>query len=284
MKKNRANRDLGSNTKNPKSLQEHQYTAWCFTLFFNRANRANRANILKCIFDSECNIYCFQDEICPSTEKIHFQGVIKLKTRMRMTQLKKFDPEIHWEPCKNFKASLIYCSDPIKRHELVWTKGFNPPEKLIYIKPEDFYEWQTDLINYIEKTKNNNREIIYIYDKNGNSGKTAITKYLCIEKNAISLSGKTADMFYACTIKPKIIIIDCPRSNIEYLNYTAIEKLKDGIFFSNKYESKMIIMNSPILIIFANEPPITCKMSEDRWRIIDLENYRINNLKITNEN
>jgi len=47
-----------------------------------------------------------------------------------------------------------------------------------------------------------------------------------------------------------------------------LESIKNGLFFSGKYESTQVVMNSPHLIIFANEPPDKSKMSADRWHIV----------------
>jgi hypothetical protein len=64
---------------------------------------------------------------------------------------------------------------------------------------------------------------------------------------------------------PRIIIFDIPRVNEGGVSYQAIEKLKNGYFFSGKYESGMCRFNSPHLIIFSNDPPVMEKLSEDRW-------------------
>ena len=50
----------------------------------------------------------------------------------------------------------------------------------------------------------------------------------------------------------------------------SIEEIKNGCFASSKYESKMVIMNSPHILCFANELPDTQKLSRDRWNLHDL--------------
>ena len=121
------------------------------------------------------------------------------------------------------------------------------------------------------------RSIYWFYDKRGNSGKSSMCKILCANNGAIILSGKSADMKYAIVkykekhgIYPELILIDCPRSNTDYLSYGGIEEIKNGCFFSSKYECDMVIMNNPTIIIFANVTPDTSKMSNDRWKITNL--------------
>lgn len=67
------------------------------------------------------------------------------------------------------------------------------------------------------------------------------------------------------------IIIDLSRSMEDHVPYEAIEDIKNGIFFSGKYESKMIVRNNPIVIIFANFEPDTSKLSKDRWVITKIK-------------
>lgn len=67
-------------------------------------------------------------------------------------------------------------------------------------------------------------------------------------------------------------MIDIPRSvDIDFLSYTGIEEIKNGCFFCGKYESDMVIMPIPHIIIFSNEEPNVDKLSADRW---DIKNIR----------
>jgi hypothetical protein len=69
---------------------------------------------------------------------------------------------------------------------------------------------------------------------------------------------------------PTSVIIDIPRSRLDYVSYTAIEEIKNGCFFSTKYESDMVVFNSPHIICFANAYPETSQMSADRWKIYEI--------------
>lgn len=100
---------------------------------------------------------------------------------------------------------------------------------------------------------------------------------LCASYNALCVSGKSADIKYGIVsfkketgYYPSIVLIDVPRCNCDYINYEAIEKVKDGLFFCGKYESCQVIMNSPHVFLFMNEEPEINKMSVDRWNIIRL--------------
>ena len=75
---------------------------------------------------------------------------------------------------------------------------------------------------------------------------------------------KRTDIKYAYTGQ-KVVIFDLTRSQEDHFNYEVMESLKNGIFFSSKYESKMKIYPSPHVIVFSNWAPQLNKMSPDRW-------------------
>ena len=89
-----------------RKIQETQYKKWCFT--FNNYTNRDKVEIEQA-FKKNCNSYTFEKEI-GSAGNLHFQGFMDLKTKRRLTELKKlFNPAIHWEPCNNTKASIQYC-------------------------------------------------------------------------------------------------------------------------------------------------------------------------------
>jgi len=97
------------------------------------------------------------------------------------------------------------------------------------------------------------------------------------QMEALEVAGANADILCGINkmieirggINP-IIIFDVPRTNSNHVSYQAIEQIKNGKFFSPKYESGMCRFNKPHIVIFANEPPNTSMLSEDRWIIREL--------------
>lgn len=105
-------------------------------------------------------------------------------------------------------------------------------------------------------------------------GKTTLAKHLCLKyKNEIIfLSGKANDIKYAVFEFTKKKTLRCAifhytRSNEQFVSYEAIESIKDGIFFNNKYESAQVIYDCPHIIVFANFQPNYGSLSKDRWKI-----------------
>jgi hypothetical protein len=103
-------------------------------------------------------------------------------------------------------------------------------------------------------------------------------------------NGKTPDMLYVASKKPqrRVIVMDLPRTldnqhdsqgdlQRSFINWMAIENLKNGSFVANKYESKECYAPIPHFIIFANFVPEKFEntVSHDRWRIHKIVNKRL---------
>lgn len=240
---------------------------WCFTTFnVDKNNIENILQVLKCSNSS----YIFGKENCPTTKKLHLQGYIEFTNKVRPKNMFN-DNTIHWEKSKgNRQSNIAYCS---KEDTTPYTNFLI--EKPLILPPMP--AWANVITDIIDKPINP-REIYWFFDDCGNTGKSSIAKNLCARYGAIILSGKNADMKYGIMkykekkgVYPTLIIIDCPRSNLKYLSYTGLEEIKNGCFFSSKYESDMVIMNNPTVIVFANSLPETGAMSLDRIKLYDCD-------------
>lgn len=135
--------------------------------------------------------------------------------------------------------------------------------------------WQAKILDII-KTEPNDRNIYWVTDSVGNTGKSRLTRHLICEHKAISLSGQVKDMMHAYSnaLSP-IVIFDISRAAEEYSAhlYTMAESLKNGQFFSTKYNSKMLLFKPPHVIFFSNHMWDRTKFSADRVIHIDLDNF-----------
>jgi len=249
---------------------------WVFTL--NNWSEDQKDKILNiCANSAIINKYIFQAEIGAQGTP-HLQGYIEFAKRDRPMNVFEIK-DIHWEKCKSPKASITYCSKSDTSTGQRWT-NLRLPEPLKIIT--SLFEWQADIVNLVQ-TEPDDRSIYWYWENQGGIGKTQFCKYLVHHHNALILSGKGADCKYAIVqynektgLYPKLIVYDIPRCVNDYINYDALESIKNGLFFSNKYESTQVIMNSPHLICFSNEEPDIAKMSIDRWKIKNISNYICN--------
>lgn len=256
----------GGNTISPSDCRKQISPAkkWCFTL--NNYSDSDISSISS-KFDTYCDVWFYGKEVGENGTP-HLQGYCEFKKKCRPKS--KIDNEkIHWEKAKGSKTDNIeYCS----KDGPLTGKGFPKPIKTI----EPDKEWMKNIIEIVNNEPDP-RTIYWFWEPDGGAGKSAFTKWLIVNKGALVLSGKAADMKYGILKykekngdAPDIVIFDVPRSNQDYISYTGMEEIKNGFFFSPKYESDMVVFNSPHIIVFANNLPEYSKLSADRWKVIDI--------------
>lgn len=245
--------------------------AWCFT--WNNYVEGD-IRLLRTFFEAEGASYVFQEEIGESGTP-HLQGVFRFKNPRAFQALHGVWPRMHLEKCKSWKASVVYCSDTAKRAGGVWGNIPLPEPVRDPLADKDLYPWQVTMKQLLEEDPDD-RRVHWVWEGEGNVGKTSFAKSWCLnnEESSIYVGGKAVDVKYAIQQmkqKPKYIFWDVPRSQKDYVSYQGIEEVKNGIFFSGKYEGGMVMFNPPHVVIFANFMPDLSKLSHDRWRIWHIE-------------
>jgi hypothetical protein len=133
--------------------------------------------------------------------------------------------------------------------------------------------WQKLLLD-VTKEEPCPRKIHWMWEEEGNRGKSWMTTYLlAVEGATVLTAGKKADMAYIYAQKPtKIVVFDLARTNEKFLDgaYSLAEDLKNGRVVSTKYESKTICFRPPHVIFFANFEPDYTKWSGDRYFVTKL--------------
>ena len=242
---------------------------WCFTL-----NNHNNEDI-KLISSNSSKIkrFVFQEEIGENGTP-HLQGYLELKGKKKRFNYVKsiLGPRAHIEVVNNINAQIAYCCKDETRSGDVYT-NIESCKRIKVLDIDQLYPWENKLLEIIEAPPQD-RIIHWIYDKEGNSGKSVFCKFLCVRHNAFMISNKSTDMKAGVTaaigkgLPVKLILVDIPRSvDLKFLSYTGIEEVKNGCFFSPKYESGMCVFNTPHIFIFSNELPEIDKITNDRWRI-----------------
>lgn len=221
----------------------------------------------------------------------HLQGCITLKNKMRFTALKKLWPVPHWEKTWNPERAILYCA---KDGDMVSAIGM-PRRPRDPLAERTLYPWQQQLEERLSKPPDD-RTILWIWEPVGCQGKTTFAKHLCITRpeTTLFLGGKGADIKYGVQQfvsdgerQLEIAMFHFTRSNEAFVSYEALESIKDGIFFSGKYEAGMVVYDPPHVVVFANFEPERKKLSADRWEIIQLGETpappRENNIEVTAE-
>lgn len=210
----------------------------------------------------------------------HLQIYLETKNPISFNALKKKWPAAHIEKAKgSTEDNKRYCS---KEGKSISNLPLSPDEEYdLEMKSEYancvWRDWQLEILTLIESPPSK-RKVHWFWEETGNVGKSFLCKYLDWKYDAIIANGKQSDVFnqYKSYLdekkkQPKIALIDIPRSHKDYICYSTFEKIKDGLFYSGKYEGGKLRLIKHHLIIFANFEPDTSKLSEDRWDIHEIQ-------------
>lgn len=249
---------------------------WTITL--NNYTDEEHKDIIYTFIDKNY-LYIVGEEV-GSSGTPHLQIYIECKNPVSFNTIKQICSRFHIEKAKgNRDSNLKYCS---KEHR--YTTNFNEfkkSKKMILLEKYNnviWKDWQKLIIDIIE-TEPDDRKINWIWESNGNIGKSFLCKYLVLKYDAIIADGKKDNIFNQIKLwidnheeheMPKLCIVDIPRYNKDHLNYGVLEQIKNGMIYSGKYEGGICLFEPPHVFIFSNNPPITECMSEDRWNIIEL--------------
>ena len=257
----------------PPQKRQSQSKRWCFT--FNNYSDDDLEQMEQTFNQMSIN-YIIGKEVGDQGTP-HLQGYIECPTKMRWSQFKLSD-KIHWEKCKGDRAANVkYCS---KEGNYVHSPLLMPPREKVIIKYEQLLDWQKEIVGWFDDYEDAlfGRAIHWVYERDGNIGKSIVAKYL-VQANpneCIMVAGRAKDMQFGVINMvqqghmPKIVVVNIPRVSEDHFSVAGIESIKDGLFFSSKYESGMCDFNRPWVIVFANCPPPYSSMSNDRWRVFEL--------------
>lgn len=245
---------------------------WCFT--FNNYEMADILN-LRILFNKITKKYVFQEEMGECGTK-HLQGSISLKVKARLTEMKKINPKIHWEPTKNADAADAYACKAETRCGEVYTHEKRKPFQRTVSKFDEIVP-REEVIKLIEEEPDK-RTIHWVWSAEGKLGKTSTAAYIEHNYEGVCVAnGKAADIknqiVKVCEEDDlNVLIITIPRSARDYLGglYGVLEEVKDGLIYSGKYEGGFLNIEHPHVIVMCNFPPDETQMSEDRWNVIEL--------------
>lgn len=263
----------GNTSLSSTSKQVSPAKYWAFTL-----NNYEESDIieLKNLPSSKVPRLVFQPEIGENGVP-HLQGALMYKTKGRPFGLVSHR-RYHWRKMytkSTPKQMFDYACKKDTRSGEAYCRGWEPPYELAL----KLYPWQESISDTLYQEPDD-RKIHWIWEPDGGVGKTTFQKWIFANHDrCVVLSGKGADMKNGIIqyqdkkgTLPNIVLINVPRTSVNFVSFTGIEEIKDMFFFSGKYEGGMVCGKSPHVFIFANSEPDTSKMSADRWvikRIVD---------------
>lgn len=224
---------------------------------------------------ASCKKWVFQLE--DTVDNLHFQGYINVNEKVRAKTLAKSlnddfrGIEIRPASGSGKLALQKYCMKVDTRVDGPWA------DHKIYMGqdlPVVLYPWQQKLCDYI-KGPVNRRELIWVYDPDGNKGKSAFCKYMSFHHGCLKLTyGNSGDLLNLVSKRPgqRAYLFDLTRTKPQLFStqdlYSTMEDVKNGHFVNTKYETEEVLMDVPHVIVFANQYPEFNCVSEDRWTIV----------------
>lgn len=263
----------GNTKTSPSKKQDSPKIRWSFTYHYKEESECDELDKLISSISSK---YLFGLEMGKSGETPHCQGYFELKKKQRFKAVKEaLFPSIHLEPSKCSRSvNVDYCVKECGR-----LYGNLAPEKVWEELPSKELEYLVPLMKNYDTYKGD-RKIHVVVDYKGGIGKTEFARWAVLNlPDTIVSGGKAGDMknqiveykkLNGCC--PKYIIMDIPRSCLNYISYTGVEEIKNMLFYSGKYEGGMVVGNKPFVLMLMNEYPDVTKLSEDRWEIRDFGN------------
>lgn len=283
------------------SQNNHKYRAWMMTIFVPDGNKLLTTSIFELIISEYATKYAFQMEVTPTTNKDHFQVAFETKDRKRQSTIINYFSKELSIPKENITVDKMHGTwleaVTYVTKEETRKVGDSPKvsgnvlapytgQDLEVLKSRDTrFPWQNKIMDLICKDNPLNvqpatdREVYWITDIHGCSGKSLFVKYLCYYNSAIKkISFGTSNQLRSGIIDAgpaKVYVVDLPRTlgKEDSLNnvITVIEDLKSGFVVSNFHgKSRQLMCMPPHVIVFANmECPID-KLSHDRWVLYEI--------------
>lgn len=225
--------------------------------------------------------FIFQLERGTELQKLHWQCYLKLSERSRIKTLLNLLNEpfqdsspYRVKPCSKRGERQLkkYCmkKDTAVGHLRTLRKVYRGADLACMEAP---LPWQRDLLAILEGPPDP-RTIHWIYNPRGCVGKTVLCKYLLWKEMAARIPCNNATQIKnGCILlgPHRVYLVDIPRTlgkneHIEDI-MSSLESVKSGIIQSMMYgQPKMLLMDPPHVVCFANRRAPRAMASDDRWK------------------
>ena len=204
----------------------------------------------------------------------HFQIRICFKNETTIDALRYTIPTGHWTPTQVRDFEYIYKEGS---YLCSWDKILAK-----YLDLE-LRPWQSNAYNRF--LLQNERQILCIIDKVGNTGKSYLARHLVAKRLARLLP--TSDdarnlVQYAMAETAGGYIIDVPRrGTLKKGFWEGIEQIKGGHLYETRYAFSEKWIEPPKVMVMTNTRPSTKELSADRWDFMELTKDNEGSLNFT---
>lgn len=270
-------------------MAKSQCCVWDFTYFIPEEFEPDQIEDLVLAWEDELNKlskkWVFQVEKAPTSGKLHFQGRLSLKMKRYpgwWSDLWMWS-STHWTPTsrENWKNDFY-----VTKEETRILGPFRNDDEKPFIQDEIAramlkpFPWQQEILDKMQTREE--RTINVLCSKTGNKGRSTFVgmvdqHQLAMEVDIDSKSTPKDMMRQIMNCKKAgTYVFDLPRSfNInEPTFWEAIEKIKKGKAWDDRYTFKKEWFPIPNIWIFSNEFPEVKHLSTDRWRFWVIDENR----------
>ncbi|AXQ66218.1 MAG: replication protein [Cressdnaviricota sp.] len=262
---------------------------FCFDATIKNNEYTN--DFVEIFFKRFCKKYVFQNEIGALKGYNHFQCRGNLKDKTTLNKINNYFIEYFgkgWGKASltstaNSKGESFYTY--CEKEDTKVGVSVRDDTEVIYIprqirEIETLREWQQTIV---EKLKDwDTRTINILYCENGNIGKSILVGWIRANKLGRALppvnDNKDLLRMVYCLDTSNAYLFDMPRSQNKdrlYQFYSAVETIKDGYAYDDRYHFKDKNFDCPNIWIFTNSYPDLDMLSKDRWKIWEVENNRL---------
>jgi len=234
-----------------------------------------------------CKKWCFQQEKGEKTGYLHWQIRGSLKNKVRMNVMMRYikdafgyenvSPDGLSRTSNENKDNDFYCLKEATRVDGPWKD--TDEEIFIPLQIEEIEmlrPWQQKVVASLDVW--DTRTINIIYDPIGNNGKSILCSWIRVFKlgRILPALNDAKDLMRACYDMPtaRAYVIDLPRAlDKRRMNemFSAIEQIKSGYCYDDRYSFKEKIFNCPNIWLCTNVIPDLHLLSSDRWKFWKIE-------------
>lgn len=224
--------------------------------------------------------WTYQLERGETEKRLHWQGRISLKAKKRKHMLHpELGGKVHWTPtsseCSKGDKFYEYCTKNKTREAGPWTsKDAYVPRQ--WREVTTLYPWQQEIIDSVDVW--DSQCVNFLYNPEGGIGKSTLVgkmRAMGIAKKIPFVNDYKDIMRMAyCMGAQKCFLIDMPRAIRKdklFQMYAAIEELKGGYCYDDRYAFKDLGFDSPVIWVFSNMLPDLTLLSDRRWKLWEVD-------------
>jgi len=167
------------------------------------------------------------------------------------------------------RASQVYARNRAWCQELhsKWAKA-----QYISLKEKEYLktsltDFQKEILSLV--LTQDDRTILWIYNPEGNIGKSWLQDYMYVRHNACLIElGDSRDIFENYDDEDIGIVNIVSSERVKRDTYAVLEKFRDGTINKTKWHSKSYKRSPVKICVLSNEMPDTDSVKEDRWLIV----------------